>query len=310
MDSRRAKDFSRRKPFHLPQAPSPGALSNLLVLARLDSDLEAPGDPLTNATFAFATEYELDDDTVLEGTVSGEPAAGQFEATGTLSSVDEAYRARKLRFTSGELEGQSRIITTYTGATKTFHFDGADGAIDRPFSDPPAEDDTFVLEAVGLSLNARQTRVVNRDPDLAGVEGELVWCLKDKISRELFAVYKRCDHQNEIQRLTPVGTWTAGTLTLRLIAEISDPLDWDMSAVELRDALVNSIDLLVEGDIVCTGGPWPTDFIDVEFRQQYAQRQMPLIALHESMLEGSELQELFITRAQVGCCKCAGEEPA
>jgi hypothetical protein len=71
--------------------------------------------------------------------------SSQFSGSATLSNLDNAYYGKTIVFTSGNLIGQERLISNYTGAayegaTHTFHFA-------TPFSQAPADGDTFTIKA-------------------------------------------------------------------------------------------------------------------------------------------------------------------
>jgi phage tail sheath protein FI len=82
------------------------------------------------------------------GQVTGSPAVGQFDGDASLSSQDDAYNNAYLRFTSGALNGQARLISDYVGASKTFTFA-------TPFSAAPAANDQFVITRVTVHLKER-----------------------------------------------------------------------------------------------------------------------------------------------------------
>jgi len=72
------------------------------------------------------------------GSVNSAPGSNQFRGNGALSTQDGAYEGLLLRFTAGALAGQARVITGYTGASRTFTFD-------TPFTASPAPGDSFVI---------------------------------------------------------------------------------------------------------------------------------------------------------------------
>ena len=64
------------------------------------------------------------------------PAAGTFAGDPRLSDIDDFYNGSYVRFESGPLAGQARLVTDYAGATRTFTFGTA-------FTAPPVTNDTF-----------------------------------------------------------------------------------------------------------------------------------------------------------------------
>jgi hypothetical protein len=72
------------------------------------------------------------------GTTTGTPTTTSIQgAGGTLSTTNGVYVNAFIRLTSGPLAGETREITGYVGATKTFTTD--------PFTAPPASGVTFVV---------------------------------------------------------------------------------------------------------------------------------------------------------------------
>lgn len=93
-----------------------------------NADLIAPGTAILALPTSDARKYE-------HGTVTGVPTTTSIAAgTSThLSSADDFYNGRTLRFITGTQAGNSRTITDYTGATRTFTtaaFGGAPAAGD------------------------------------------------------------------------------------------------------------------------------------------------------------------------------------
>ena len=69
---------------------------------------------------------QLSENIAYEGTVNDAGASTiSFVIDSGASSVDDFYVDQTFRFTDGALEGQSRIVLTYTGATRTVTFDEA-----------------------------------------------------------------------------------------------------------------------------------------------------------------------------------------
>jgi DNA-binding beta-propeller fold protein YncE len=98
----------------------------------LGRELAAQLDPLGDTIVATAPV-----DVMAAGFVtSATPAVDSFDGDDALSDVDDFYNGMFLRFESGALAGQARLITDYAGGNRTFTFG-------IPFPAAPAENDTF-----------------------------------------------------------------------------------------------------------------------------------------------------------------------
>ncbi|NLS94597.1 MAG: hypothetical protein GXX96_20775 [Planctomycetaceae bacterium] len=92
------------------------------------------------------------------GTVAGGLTPGGFRGDPALAAQSDFYEGQLVRFTSGVLDGQTRVITGYDGDVRRFTFD-------IPFSAAPAVGDNFVIfPAATATIN-----LVFRDPGLDGV---------------------------------------------------------------------------------------------------------------------------------------------
>lgn len=97
--------------------------------------------------FQVATSGTIEqNDVIIYSQVSDTtPAAGEFNGAGNLvNDTNDMYAGSVLVFTSGELKGICRKITSYVASTRTFKFLGAtSGRPDAPFPKVPADGDRF-----------------------------------------------------------------------------------------------------------------------------------------------------------------------
>ncbi len=91
------------------------------------------------------------------GSVISATSGGQFRGNAALDAQDGTYEGWLLRFTSGPLAGQSRVISGYVGATRTFLFD-------TPFTEAPTAGSSFVIFPPATAV----LRLVFRDPGADG----------------------------------------------------------------------------------------------------------------------------------------------
>ncbi len=111
---------------------------------------------------------------VLDLNATGTPTqfSGSSSST-TLSGEDGFYTGKALRFSSGALNGQTRIITGYIGATKTFQF--SDGFTANGAPTAPASGDLFSIAYgyVTWDLLATNNSVLDSPGTTSYREGEL-----------------------------------------------------------------------------------------------------------------------------------------
>lgn len=108
--------------------------SDAVIGQRLGRELAVNADPFGDTVVASVPV-----DVVAEGAVtSATPATDTFNGDNNLSDVDDFYNGMYLRFESGALAGQSRLITDYAGNNRTFTFG-------TPFPAPPATGDLFEI---------------------------------------------------------------------------------------------------------------------------------------------------------------------
>ena len=76
--------------------------------------------------------------------VAGSPTATTFATSAVgLSAVDDTYNDCIVEFRGGRLRGQRRLISDYTGSTKTFLLAGAAGTLSEPLPAAPYVGDSF-----------------------------------------------------------------------------------------------------------------------------------------------------------------------
>lgn len=81
--------------------------------------------------------------------VLGTPSASQFDGSTALSSSDGFYANCFVLFQNGNNAGIARKVSRYTGAARTFAFEGGGGATDRAFPAVPDAGDDFVILGLG-----------------------------------------------------------------------------------------------------------------------------------------------------------------
>lgn len=101
---------------------------------------------------------------------------------------------------------------------------------------------------------------------------------------------------NETQSLTITGNPTGGTVVLRspLNAGVnSTAVPWNAAATDVQTALApwTSFD---NGELVCSGGPWPNEPINVTYKGRYANAAQALITLQTNSLSGGIFPSLVI----------------
>lgn len=90
---------------------------------------------------------------------------------------------------------------------------------------------------------------------------------------------------NEVQRISRSGTVTAGTFTLSFDGQgPTSGIPFNATFAQVQSAL-EGLSNIAPGDVVCTGGPLPTD-IDVEFQNTYAGDNVPQMTDDDSGLIG------------------------
>lgn len=121
------------------EATAPTTLTNITVPNVTTT--ASVTNPVTAGTVTDKAGYQLSTTglPLISGNiVSGASAAG-FVGSSNLSGVDGSYVDQYLAFTSGALQGQARIIASYTGSTKAIVFN-------TPFNSSPANGDTFDIQ--------------------------------------------------------------------------------------------------------------------------------------------------------------------
>jgi len=92
--------------------------------------------------------------------VTGSPTAGSFttDAAG-LATQDDIYNDCIVEFRGGRLRGQRRLVSDYTGATKTFILSGAAGTLSEPLPAAPYVGDSFTDANANGRYDAGETFV-------------------------------------------------------------------------------------------------------------------------------------------------------
>lgn len=112
---------------------------------------------------------------------------------------------------------------------------------------------------------------------------------------------------NEVQVLEVTGSPTGGTLKLEYdgpesgsaLNEITANIDWDSTASEVQSAL-EALASLKPGDVACSGGPWPVEPIEVEFKNRLAQTDIRIIELDTNSLTGGTTPTVAISEKTKG----------
>lgn len=106
--------------------------------------------------------------------------------------------------------------------------------------------------------------------------------LKQKVTRTTAGVTGK----NEIVKLSLADqdVW-AGTLTLTYNSHTTGSLDWDSTASEVQAAFIALSDF-VDGDVVCTGGPWPESDVYAEFEGNFAETDVSAVTSTSSLKNG------------------------
>ena len=76
-----------------------------------------------------------------------------------------------------------------------------------------------------------------------------------------------------------------GTATLTYNSHTTGSLDWDSTASEVQAAFIALSDF-VDGDVVCTGGPWPETDIYAEFEGNFAETDVSAVTSTSSLKNG------------------------
>lgn len=91
---------------------------------------------------------------------------------------------------------------------------------------------------------------------------------------------------NSVQRLTITGAPTGGTFTITFDGQTTAGIAPGAEAVDVLSALeaLSNIDI---GDVRVTGGDLPSEYVDIEFRGQYANTAVTLMTTTDSLTGGS-----------------------
>lgn len=91
---------------------------------------------------------------------------------------------------------------------------------------------------------------------------------------------------NAIQRLSITGSPTGGTFTITFDGQTTGAIAFDASAIDVLSAL-EALSNITIGDVKVTGGDLPSEYIDIEFRGQYANTSVDLMTTTDSLTGGS-----------------------
>lgn len=108
---------------------------------------------------------------------------------------------------------------------------------------------------------------------------------EDKI-KKLGADHHLDLHQNEFQRITISGTPTGGTFDLTYDGETASGIVYNATAAAIQSALEALANLSV-GDVICTGGALPDNFVEIEFAGNLADTDTPLMTADNSLTGGT-----------------------
>jgi hypothetical protein len=101
---------------------------------------------------------------------------------------------------------------------------------------------------------------------------------------------------NEVQTLSVTGgTPESGNFKLTFEEDQTDNISYDATAADVEAAL-ETLDDIDEGDVVCTGGPFPGTAIAVEFRGQYLQTDASAITAEDTFNAG----DVTVTQTTTG----------
>lgn len=90
---------------------------------------------------------------------------------------------------------------------------------------------------------------------------------------------------NEVQRVAKTGTPTAGRFKLKMGSELTDWVDWDATATEVRDA-VRGLVQVGSGGVTASGGPLPDTPVDLTAAGRLVGLDIPLMTIGASEVTG------------------------
>lgn len=104
---------------------------------------------------------------------------------------------------------------------------------------------------------------------------------------------------NEVQRITITGTPTGGTFTITYSGQTTANIAYNAAASAVQTALEGLSNISV-GDVKCTGGPFPSSPVDVEFRGDLANTDVALMTTTDSLTGGSSPASAIAERVKGG----------
>lgn len=112
-----------------------------------------------------------------------------------------------------------------------------------------------------------------------------------------------CPAQNDIQDITVFGVPTGGTFTWTLTVGVTTTgitLDYNDTAAAVQSAIIAGHSQVSSGDVSCSGGPFPTSTVRVEFQGNLANQEIALATANFAALTGGSGVAVLCSKAQLG----------
>jgi hypothetical protein len=104
---------------------------------------------------------------------------------------------------------------------------------------------------------------------------------------------------NEVQRVAITGSPTGGTFRLTFDGQTTAGIAYNANAAAVQAAL-EALPNITPGDVLCTGGTLPGTPVDVEFRGQYRQTNVPAMTADGTGLTGGSSPTVTVTTVTAG----------